>query len=85
MIINVLLSALGVYLATGVLFALIFLISGGAKKIDPGAEEGTFGFRLMIFPGCTIFWPLLLTRWKKAGLDQAGPLPVEKSAHRTRH
>ncbi|OYW78177.1 MAG: hypothetical protein B7Z37_00625 [Verrucomicrobia bacterium 12-59-8] len=77
MIAALFLSILGIYFAIGFLFALIFLIAGGPKKIDPGAVKGTTGFRILILPGCMMFWPLLLKRWAKSE-----SLPTESSAHR---
>ena len=71
-----LLAALGTYLGLGLVFAIPFALVG-AKKIDPAAVEGTWGFKLLIIPGSTIFWPLLLRRW----ITKAPP-PTEISAHR---
>lgn len=73
---EVLLSVLGGYLAIGFLFGIPFAFLG-AKKIDPSAVDGTWGFKLLIIPGSAIFWPLLLVRWL---LGRS--VPVEKSAHR---
>jgi hypothetical protein len=67
----------GLYLATGVVFAVPFL-AVGVRRIDPGAAEGSLGFRLIVFPGVVAFWPLLLKRWL-AG--QTEP-PDERSPHR---
>lgn len=72
-----LLGLAGIYLGIGVFFALGFLLSGGVKRIDPAAVGATWGFRLVIFPGCVALWPLLVWRWVKG----AAP-PVERSAHR---
>ena len=76
--IGILLSILGIYLLVGVIFAVPFAFAG-AKKVDPAAEEGTLGFKLLILPGSAVFWPLLLKRWMKG--EQP---PEEKSAHRAR-
>lgn len=72
-----LLSALGVYLAIGVLFALPFL-RFGVQRIDPTAEHGTLGFRLLILPGTVALWPLLALRLR------SGKQPEERGAHRDR-
>lgn len=74
--IELLLAALGVYLAIGFLFGSFFAFVG-AKKVDPSAVEGTWGFKLLIIPGCAIFWPLLAKRWISGGAP-----PTEHSAHR---
>lgn len=69
---------LSVYAALGVAFAIPFVI-WGVKRIDPAAREGTWGFRLLILPGCAALWPLLLRR-VVGGL----PPPEERTAHRLR-
>jgi membrane protein implicated in regulation of membrane protease activity len=68
---------LGIYLAGGFLFAIPFVFIG-VKKIDPHAALGSWGFRLLIFPGVAAFWPLLLCRWLK-GISAP---PEERNAHR---
>jgi hypothetical protein len=72
------LISLGVYLACGFLFAIPFVFIG-VKKIDPPAAHGSWGFRLLIFPGTLAFWPLLLRRWLK-GISAP---PEERNAHRS--
>jgi len=47
------------YLVPGVLFAIVF-VTKLAGKLDPGARDGTWGFRLAILPGSIVLWPLLL-------------------------
>ncbi len=76
LILSLLLSALGIYCAVGMLFGVLFAFLG-AKVIDPGAAHGTLGFKLVIIPGCAVFWPYLLMRWLKKS-----PPPEEFSAHR---
>ncbi|MEY4918536.1 MAG: hypothetical protein RL616_2449 [Verrucomicrobiota bacterium] len=68
---------LGFYFAAGFLFAVPFVVAG-VKKIDPHAAHGPWGFRLLIFPGAMMFWPLLLRRWMK-GVHEP---PEENTAHR---
>lgn len=65
------------YLACGALFAVPFL-ARGAAAIDPGAREGSWGFRLIVLPGVVALWPLLLRRW----LAGRGEPPIESNAHR---
>ena len=77
MIAAALLILLGVYLGCGLMFALPFVLFG-VKKIDPHAAHGSWGFRLLIFPGTLVFWPLLLRRWMK-GIHEP---PEECNAHR---
>ena len=75
-LISPLLAVLGIYLAVGLLFGIVFAFAG-AKKIDPSAAAGSWGFKLLIIPGCSVFWPYLLMRWLKKS-----PPPEECSAHR---
>lgn len=66
----------GVYLALGAMFAALFA-SRWAGRADPVAGSATPGFRLLIGPGSTLLWPLLLIRL----LTRSGP-PAEVNAHR---
>lgn len=75
-IVPLLLAALGAYLGLGLLVAVPFVLFG-AGRVDPAAVQGTWGFKVLIIPGATIFWPVLLKRWMK----REGP-PQERSAHR---
>jgi hypothetical protein len=77
MIAIVFLILLGVYFACGFVFALAFAF-WGAQRIDPHAGPGTWGFRLLIIPGSTALWPLLLYRWIKGIYEP----PEERNAHR---
>lgn len=65
MIISIVLTAFTIYLLCGLIFALVFVLKG-ADKIDEGAKDSTIGFKIIIIPGCTIFWPLLLNKWVKS-------------------
>jgi hypothetical protein len=73
--IEIVLGALGVYALIGVLVAIPFALLG-AKKVDPGAEKGSWGFKILIIPGAAAFWPLMLGRWVRCAR------PTECSAHR---
>ena len=68
---------LGIYALLGVLFAIVF-VTRGVGRIDPDARAGTWGFRLLIFPGVVAFWPYLMRRW----LAGARHPPSEDNAHR---
>ncbi|MCG8460186.1 MAG: hypothetical protein MI919_28210 [Holophagales bacterium] len=65
------------YAAFGIVFALVFVWKG-VGRIDPVAREGTWGFRLLILPGCAALWPLLLRRW----VAGPGTPPDEDNPHR---
>lgn len=71
-------NAAGLYLTLGLLVAVPFVI-WGVKRIDPAAQQGTWGFRLLIFPGVVALWPLIVKRWVGA----TGEPPEEKNAHRS--
>lgn len=62
MIIQIILIAIAAYLASGLLFAILFVIKG-VDKIDEGAHGSSIGFRIIIIPGTMVFWPLLLKKW----------------------
>jgi hypothetical protein len=55
------LYALLVYLLAGILFALLF-ITRLIHKIDEGSIGAPWSFRLIIFPGCVVLWPMLLMK-----------------------
>ncbi len=69
------LGIIALYLLVGIFIAIPFVFAG-AKKVDPGAVEGTWGFKLLIIPGAAALWPLILKRW----MGKAHP--TECSAHR---
>jgi hypothetical protein len=75
--IAMLLNLLAAYLGLGFLFAIPFALVG-AQRIDPHAAHGSWGFRILIFPGTIFLWPLLARRW----LPGAGEPPEECNAHR---
>jgi len=68
--------ACAAHLALGLAFAVPF-VTFGIGRIDPDARQGTLGFRLLIVPGATLLWPLLLARWVRG----AGP-PEERTPHK---
>lgn len=77
MIAAALLIVLGIYLLCGLVFAVPFVVVG-VKRIDPHALHGSWGFRLLVFPGAMALWPLLLRRW----MSGAHEPPEESTAHR---
>lgn len=72
-----LVAAIGIYLAFGFVFALYF-VTRGVGAIDPVAREGTWGFRVLIMPGVTALWPLLIRRLLSGRKEP----PTECNAHR---
>jgi len=73
---GLLVNAVGLYLALGLIFAVPFVLRG-VSRIDPVATKGTWGFRLIILPGVVAIWPVLLRRWLTGS-----PPPDERNAHR---
>jgi hypothetical protein len=65
-----------IYLGVGLVFAILFAWRGAAA-IDPAAQDGTLGFRVLIVPASALLWPFLLRRWLRRS-----PPPVERNAHR---
>src|ERR1041385_4650643 len=65
------------YLALGFIFAIPFVLIG-AKRIDPHAAHGSWGFRVLIFPGTVFLWPLLAKRW----FSGTGEPPEQNDSHR---
>lgn len=58
---STLVTVIGIYLAIGLLLGIAFAM-GAAKRIDPDAADMTWGARLLIIPGVTGLWPLMLTK-----------------------
>lgn len=65
MILNLIFTMVGIYLICGLLFALVFVFRG-VEIIDEAAKGSTIGFKIIIIPASTVFWPLLLIKWIKA-------------------
>lgn len=77
MIAALFLILLGIYLGCGLLFAVPFVI-WGVQRIDPHSVHASWGFRLLLVPGASALWPLLLRRWLR-GVQAP---PEECNAHR---
>ncbi len=77
MIAQALLTAAGIYLLCGMVFAVPFSLAG-VSKIDPHAARASWGFRVLIIPGAMFLWPLLARRWV-LGIHEP---PEERNPHR---
>jgi hypothetical protein len=73
---EIIVYAVFVYLALGVLFAVWFA-ARGVTRLDDAARGTGFGFRLIVFFGAVAFW-ILLARRVATGEKR----PSEKNAHR---
>jgi len=49
------------YLFLGFVFAIYF-VNFKIKKIDIAAAKTTFFFKLLIFGGCILLWPAMITK-----------------------
>jgi len=63
-IVSVFLVAITAYLIAGIVFT-IFFQAKGLSKIDEGVHGSSWGFRIIIIPGCIVLWPVLLKKWIK--------------------
>jgi len=68
-----------IYLACGTSFAAVFVWKW-VGRLDPIAEHGTIGFRVLVFPGVAALWPLFALRLVRG----ASAPPDEWNAHRAR-
>jgi hypothetical protein len=55
-------TILEAYAATGLLFACAFL-TVGIRQVDRASRGSGVGFRLIILPGVVALWPVMLKRW----------------------
>ena len=78
-IVSIVLAVVGIYMLIGLIFGIYFAFTQ-VGKVDPVAKAGTWGFRILIIPGMTIFWPIFAKRLA-AGLETP---PIEQNAHRKR-
>lgn len=70
-------QSLTIYLAVGAAFGCLF-ITVGVGRLDPAARDGSWGFRVLIWPGSVALWPLLAWRW----INATGVPGEERNAHR---
>jgi hypothetical protein len=59
-----LLAVLETYLVLGVVVA-VWVEVFALQQLDPVAAHGTWGFRVLVFPGLVLLWPVMLCKgWK---------------------
>ena len=66
-VIQILASGLVIYVALGLVVGLAFVIFG-VTRVQPAAL--TVGARILLLPGATALWPLVLRRWLQARAAQ---------------
>lgn len=57
-----LLLLVAAYAALGILFAIAFVIRG-VERVDPSTHRASWGFRILILPGCAALWPWMAAKW----------------------
>ena len=53
-------AALAVWLGAGAIVALLFLLL--APRLDHAAKGASIGFRILVFPGLILLWPVIALR-----------------------
>jgi hypothetical protein len=48
-----------------------FFIARGLEKVDEDTKGSTWGFKVIIIPGCILLWPFLLQKWLKASKEMS--------------
>ena len=61
----ILLQAVVLYAAAGIVIAATFL-AFGVTRVLPTRSSVTLGARIMLFPGTVALWPYVLIRWLKS-------------------
>ena len=61
----IVLLALALYAAVGVVIAAAFL-AFGVTRVLPDPTPVTLGARIVLFPGAAALWPYVLIRWLKS-------------------
>ncbi len=56
------LTFVNLYALAGLLVGAAF-VTVGVARVDPTAQHGTWGFRLLILPASAALWPWILLRW----------------------
>lgn len=59
---NIILFCMAFYLVIGVAVGVGFIFRG-VCRVDSAAAHSPIGFRLIIFPGCCVLWPVVLRWW----------------------
>ena len=57
------------YLSMGIIFSAPFLVKW-IHSLDEATHESGVVFKLMILPGCIVFWPVLLKKYLKSKSTQ---------------
>ncbi len=63
-----------IYGAIGLAIAVPFALFG-ASRLDPGARGSSLAFRVMVIPGATLLWPVVLARLLRS--RRSSPAPAD--------
>jgi hypothetical protein len=58
---QLLVQTVALHVGIGATFAALFLWRW-IGRLDAAAEHGTWGFRVLVFPGVAVLWPLFVVR-----------------------
>lgn len=58
---QLLVQTVALHVGIGATFAALFLWRW-VGRLDSAAEHGTWGFRVLVFPGVAVLWPLFVVR-----------------------
>ena len=58
---QLLVQTITIYVGAGAVFAVLFLWRW-VGQLDSAAEHGTWGFRVLVFPGVAALWPFFVVR-----------------------
>lgn len=61
---QVILLIAGLYLGAGVILGGAFVMFG-VGSIDPAAVDAPWSVRLLLWPGSTALWPVVMTKWMR--------------------
>ncbi len=67
---SIILLVVAGYLLVGFVVALVIHFSGALVRIDPGVKDAGVVFRVLITPGMTALWPLMLNRKQRANKNE---------------
>lgn len=57
------------YVGAGAIFTAAF-VTWGVGRVDHRAADAGWGFRVLIVPGSTLLWPMMLARWIRSGREK---------------
>ena len=69
---QIFLSFLAIYFAVGLVFAVLFALSG-YKSIDAQAATARLRIRILWMPAAVALWPLLLRIWVRSHSSESKP------------